>query len=492
MGVHRHGRARRPLASPYVVRGRVPMDRSKSVRMSSSVGTSHAYVLGIDGRGMPGLAQSLVQMGMAVTGSESIPGGDRAGLRGVGVRVESEPVVRAFTARTRLLVHSPEVSREHPLRLGALRRGVRQATPAGWLGGQMQGRIGVAVAGGRVGSLAAAMTGFVLSRAGLDPTVLLGTAAPQLGGWARQGAGPHVVAEWGGDPEGYSTFRPPIALLMNVGSDPRVDLDGWVGALHSSLRALPDDCDVLALGHPSLIDLVPGSGGIPERLQWISLQRGGAWWGTDLREDSGRFRFRAFHKGRYVIEVRLRVLGLRGVIAALAAVAVCERLGVSAAAVRQGLEEFSGLARDFETRGNFRGVTLIDDEGEEPSDVRETLTQARRTFGGRRLWAVYAAPGSGEPRRYVSAFSSADMVLITDRASGGNGPSAAGSPSRVWTQCLTEAGVKARRAESLVEAISDLDRHLEPGDVLLTLGAGDVGTIADAFIRRLPRDRQGG
>lgn len=469
------------------------MDRSKLVRDTSGTVSPHAHVLGIDGRGMPGLAQSLVQKGMAVTGSEAFPGGDRAGLRGVGVRVATEPVVRALTPGTRLLVHGPEVGREHPVRLAALRRGVRQATPAGWLGAQMRGRTGVAVAGGREAGLAAAMTGFVLTRAGLDPTVLLGTAAPQLGGWARAGIGPHLIAEWGGGAEGYATFRPPIALLMNVGSDPWVDLDRWAEALRASLRALPADSDVLALGHPSLLDLRPGSHGVPARFEWVSLQRGGDWWGTDLREDSGRFRFRAFHRGRYVNEVRLRVNGRRGVVAALGAVALCERLGVSAAAVRQGLEEFSGLSRDFEHRGSYRGVTLVDDAGDEPADVREALAQARRTFGGRRLWAVYAAPGPGcEPRRYVSALAAADLVVITERGPGGNPGAGAGGHSRVWAQCLTDAGVKARRAASLVEATSDLDRHLEPGDVLLTLGAGDVGTIADALLRRLPRDRPDG
>ena len=468
------------------------MDRSGPGWWNQGIESPHAHVLGIDGRGMSGLAQNLVQKGMAVTGSETFPGGDRAGLREVGVRVGTEPVPRAITARTRLLVHGPEVARDHPARLRALRRGVRQSTPAGWLRDQMKGRIGVAVAGGREAGLAAAMTGFVLTRAGLDPSVLLGTAAPQLGGWSREGAGPHLIAEWSGNSEDYSIVRPPIALLMNVGSDPWVDLDCWAEALRGSLRALPVDGDVLALGHPSLLDLVPGSEGVPARFEWVSLQRGGDWWGTDLHEDSGRFRFRVFHRGRYVIEVRLPIPGRRGVVAALAAVAVCQRLGLPAAVVRQGLEEFAGLARDFEDRGSYCGVTLVDDEADDASSVREALAQARRRFGGRRLWAVYAAPGPGEPRRFVSAFSAADRVLITERGHGSRRPTLVGSPSRVWAQCLTDAGVKARRTASLVEAISELDRHLEPGDVLLTLGAGDVGTIADAFIRRLPRDRQGG
>ena len=467
------------------------MDRSERGRVVAGLHLPHAHVLGVDGRGMSGLAQSLVQKGMAVTGSEPAHGRALSGLRGYGVRVGAELTPRAITARTRLLVHGPEVGPEHSARLGALRRGVRQETPAGWLRGQMRGRLGVTVSGGREAGVAAAMTGFVLAQAGFDPSVLLGTAAPQLGGWSRDGLGPHLIAEWGGGVEDLASLRPQVAVLLNVGSDPWVDLDCWADALRRSFRALPDDAHVLALGHPSLLDCRPGSCGVPGRFEWVSLQRGGDWWGTDLREDSGRFRFRVFHRGRYVIEVRLRVPGRRAVVAALAAVAACDLLGVPASAVRQGLEEFSGLSRDFETRGSFRGVTLVDDESDDAASVRDALALARRTFGGRRLWAVYAAPGPGEPRRFLSAFADADRVLITERVSAGRRPQAAGGSSRAWAQALTDAGVEARRAVNLVEAVSDLDRHLEPGDVLLTLGAGDVGTIADAFIRRLPRDRQG-
>jgi UDP-N-acetylmuramate--alanine ligase len=290
------------------------------------------------------------------------------------------------------------------------------------------------------------------------------------------------VAVWAGEPEGFTAIRPRLALLLNVGCDPWVDHALWADSLRRSIGALPGGCRVLALGHPSLLESLT----TVAEFEWVSLQRGGDWWGTDLREESGRFRFRVFHRGRYVIEVRLRVPGRRAVVAALGAVAACDRLGVASTEVRQGLEEFSGLSRDFEARGSFRGVTLRDDESDDPGSVREALAVARREFGGRRLWAVYAAPGPGEPRKYVAAFAAADRVLIIER-----GP-AAGDGSRALTQTLAAAGVNATRSATLAEAISELDRHLEPGDVLLTLGAGDVGTIADAFIRRLPRDRQGG
>jgi UDP-N-acetylmuramate-alanine ligase len=153
--------------------------------------------------------------------------------------------------------------------------------------------------------------------------------------------------------------------------------------------------------------------------------------------------------------------------------------------IGQALEEFTGLSRDFESRGSYRGVTLVDDEGWEASSVGETLMVARQVFGRRRIWAVHGTEegsvGSCDAEQYVPAFVPADQVLIAD----GRGDS---SP---LLRALLLGGVRARSVAGLDHAIVELDRCLEPGDVLVTLGNGDVGTIADAFIRRLPRNRPG-
>src|SRR5439155_18461140 len=137
---------------------------------------------------------------------------------------------------------------------------------------------------------------------------------------------------------------------LGVGGDPLLEPARWAAAVRRVVARLGDRGAVLALGHPSWM---PADRGTRGRLEWLSLRRGAEWWAGDLREDSGRFRFRIFHRGRYVIEVRLRARGLRNVVAALAAAAACDRLGVPGAVVRDGLEEFAGLARDFEARGSF-------------------------------------------------------------------------------------------------------------------------------------------
>ena len=472
------------------------MVRSRHGRSLSEAGneTSHAHVLGVGGRGMAGLAQSLAASGLNVSASGNSEAADVSRLQRAGIKFlhSSAP---PYTSETRLLIHGPEIRREHPARLGALKRGIRQETPASWLAEKMRGRIGVALVGGREASVSAAMIALVLDQAGHDPSVFLGTPSPQLGGWTREGSGPHLVAAWAGDATGLGTIKPSISVLLNLGADPSIDRPRWASTYQEYLAEAAADSHILALGHPSYVD--PSAPRPPHsRHEWLALERGGHWWGADLREESGRFRFRIFHLGRYVMEVRLQVPGRRNVASALAAAAVCERLGVPSPAIRQGLEDFTGLKRDFESRGSYRGVSLVDDESEDAFSVQHALATARKTYGSRRLWSVYAPPSTAtapdELCELLKAFSIADRVLITARQTDASELLSEASPSRILTQTLAAGGVRVSRASSVAQAISDLDQTLEPGDVLLTLGTGDVGTIADAFIRRLPRDRQDG
>ena len=470
----------------------MPMDRGRRGRTRAEVVPAHAHLVGIAGRGMSGLAQMLVRRGVKVTGSERDVGPIVDRLRRLGVRVHAGHAPPAWPRAAGWLICAPEIGRAHPDRLVADRLGIARGSPLRWLKHLNPPCIGLAVAGRRDAGAASAMIGWTLVRAGLDPTVVLGRAVPQLGGWARLGSGSHFVVEAIAGPDGLGPLGPAVAVLLDVppgiGSGPAATAE----ALRQFAASVPP---------AGLIVAREGSGPVEEALRGlattverIALERGSDWWGADLREERGRFRFRVFRRGRFAVEIRLQVPGLRNVRSALAAVAACNRLALPTADIKQGLEEFDGLSRDFESRGSYRGVTLIDDECQDASAVSETLAIGRQVFGARRLWAVFLPAGVGiapeDVGPLLAALAVADHVLVTEgRPTAASDRGASGSRSLV--RSLLEAGVRARWMASLDDAISDLDRHLEPGDVLLTVGAGDVGTIADAFIRRLSRHRQG-
>jgi UDP-N-acetylmuramate--alanine ligase len=448
------------------------MDRAVRRMEKERIGPAHAHVLGIGERGVTALAQWLVERGYAVTGSGSGSGPPAQSLRKVGIRVHPGHLHPS----ARWMVYARGTDRLHPGRLAAMRNGLPQASSTQVLNHLIERGLSVALWGGRSGSVAAAMVGWILVRAGLDPTVLLGTSAPQLGGWGRLGRGPWCVVE--ADP--LTERLAPEALRIAV----ILDLDPHTGpvqaaALRSFFAALPRQAYVLGSGHDGAI--ARALCGIAAPAELVSLCRGCAWWGADLREERGRYRFRAFYRGRFVLEARLQVPGRRNVFSALAAVAVCLRMEVPTRAIKEGLEEFVGIERGLESRGSWRGVTLVDDEAFDPRLVAEAVQVCRQAFGRRRLGIVVQPPPLASWVPYAPSLAAADWVLVA-----GVGPEAAGPGAGRWVEPLAAAGVAARWAGGLECALADLERHLEPGDVLLTLGSGQLGTIADALSTRRP------
>lgn len=460
------------------------MDRSRCVEPPAECASVRAHLIGVATRGLCGVAQVLARSGISVTGSQADLTPTVRRLREMGIRVHTGAIPSPYSRRARFVIYRPGTDRVHPERLRAARRGIEQWSPIDWLRRSLLRQTGVAVVGQREASVASAMIAWTLARAGLDPTVVLTNAAPQLGGWARHGEGPHFVVEVLDTPDGLGSVGPQIAVLLDLGAG-----EAWPGrreraeALGAFIASVPRGGLVLSLDrHERALEarhaLNPGT-------DWVSLDRPEGWWPADLREERGHCRFRVFHRDQFAVELRLQAPGRRHIMSALAAIAVCDHLSVPLREIGEALEEFTGLSRDFESRGSYRGVTLVDDESWEASSVGETLMVARQVFGRRRIWAVHGTDegsvGSCDAERYVPAFVSADQVLIAD----GRGES---SP---LLRALLTGGVRARGVAGLDDAILELDRCLEPGDVLVTLGNGDVGTIADAFIRRLPRNRPG-
>ena len=465
------------------------MDRMERLRKDGAEDPLHAHVLGSKARNMAGIAQALRLQGLKVTTATS---GESSCL---------------LPRETSLLLHSADIPRHHPVRVAALRRSIPQQTPAELLGLAMRSRIGVVVAGGRLAGMTAAMIGWILTHSGKDPTVFLEKPAKQIGGSTRLGGGAHFIAEWSGDVSELAQVQPCLTLFLDLSPDDEMLRTLENGIPPRTLASYRDQLDtglVLAMGHPSRfsdLDSMGTSGGSPlsSPLETFSLRRGSDWWGTDLRQNAAGPRFRVFHKGDFEIEVRLRIFGVRNILSALAAVSACRALGLSNPEIGAALEDYQGTAHDFEVKGSYRGATLVNDPGTEPGAIRETLRLARQVFLRRRLWVILESPEidtdpeSTEIRRFEGALAEADQVILvvereTNRDDGFDGLE---SPllKILNTPCLAP---RARQVSDLLEAIAVLDEHLQPGDVLLALGAGDVGTIADAFIRRLSRDRQDG
>ena len=365
----------------------------------------------------------------------------------------------------------------------AASRGVEQASCPEVLGRLLRRGVGVAATGGRRAGVAAAMVGWTLTHAGLDPTVVLARPRPQLGRPRPAGPGPARGRRGrrASGPGGRPGAEVVLVLVDGrargpVGRDPPMGRGGAAGRLR------PGPGRRGGRGRRTR----PGRRG---RVEWFSLEPGHDWWGADLREDRGRFRFRVFHRGRFVVEVRLQVPGRH------ASWGPWRRSRPAAGSTWRPGRSGRGWRSSRASRGDSRpgGATGV---------LRWWTTRPTTPPRWARPWPSpgrsSAAAGSGPSTRpgrvgrlgpSAAAFSAADRVLIIDE----RGPGRRRAEGRgAWRGRWRRRGRGPDRAAGPGRGDPELDRHLEPGDVLLTLGAGDVGTIADAFIRRLPRDRQGG
>ena len=342
------------------------------------------------------------------------------------------------------------------------------------------------------------MVGWILDQAGFDPTVVIGATVPQLGGPSRVGSGQIFVAESCEFGHSFHHLRPQIATVLNIEPDHLDfyrDLDEIVESFRQFVDQVPRGGLVVAHGSEAVVARAVAT--TRARVETFSLQPGGTWWAADLRHDRGRYRFRVFREGDFVTTFSLQIPGQHNVENALAAMAVCWTLGVRPKLIREALEEFRGCGRRFEFRGIWRGVTLIDDYAHHPSEVQATLRAAREMFPSRRIWCVFQPHQLSRTQalfdQFAHSFGDADQVILPAiYAAREKYDEQASKTALRLAMAITENGTEARHVADFSLLVPFLEANLQPADVLIIMGAGDIGKVADAFARRLSRHRQAG
>jgi UDP-N-acetylmuramate--alanine ligase len=224
-----------------------------------------------------------------------------------------------------------------------------------------------------------------------------------------------------------------------------------------------------------------------------SRKPGADWWAADVKQTADGLRFRVFYHGWYFCELALRVPGLHNVENVLVAAAVSHYAGVDPADIRDSLAQFQGVRRRFERLGSWRGISLIDDYAHHPTAVETTLRTARDCYGDRKIWCVFQPHQLTRLQallpEFCTAFTQADRVIVAPVFAARE---AAGEESlravAELVQGIRETGTQAEFGASLDQITATLDDNARPGDVLITLGAGDINRIHHEFHRRLQRN----
>lgn len=449
-------------------------------------GARQVHLVGVGGTGMSSLATLLRDMGIRVSGSDAGAASTLAWLAERGVEVHRGHGA-TLPEDVDLVIASAAIPPDNPELLAARRRGLTVLSHAQALGALMAARRGVGVAGTHGKSTTTALIAYILTVAGRDPTLVGGAEALDFGASSRLGHGPELVAEADEYGRRLLELHPEIAVITGVEPDHLDyyrDLDEIVAVFRQFVDGMPPG-GVVATSEdePTLAGM-----DLPRRRVRYGWSPDADWRLCEHRPrlgGGGDFRI-ADQDGRER-DYRLRLTGRHNAENALAALVVADQLGVDELHRRNALAAFRGTRRRFETRARAGGVWTVDDYAHHPTAVRATLRAAREVHDGP-IWAVFQPHTTNRTAAlldgFARAFGDADHVLVTPIYRP-PGREAAPAPVAAANLVARMEHPDARAVGSLEEAFGALRPAMEPGTLILTLGAGDVVTLADRLARHV-------
>jgi UDP-N-acetylmuramate--alanine ligase len=448
------------------------------------------HFVGIGGMGMCGIAEVLANMGYRVSGSDMNDTEITRHLTQIGCTVsrghradhlgEADVVVVSSAIRG----YNPEVEAARARQIPVIPR-------AEMLGELMRMKYGIAIAGAHGKTTTTTMIHTVLMAAGLDPTAVIGGRVNSLGlANARWGKSDYLVAEADESDGSFLTLTPTLAVVTNIDAE---HLDHY-GTFDNVKKAFTDFCNrvpffgmsALCLDSPGVQAILPS---LTKRYTTFGIAPAATYRARHVRHDGMTTRFVAWRRADELGEVSLPMPGAHNVQNALAVLAVAEFLAIPFETYARALAQFEGVARRFTVRGEVGGITVVDDFGHHPAEVRATLSGAKAAFAGRRVIAAFQPHRFTRTRdqltEFSTAFHDADKVVLCDIFAAGEKP-IAGVSTEVLVRLAREAGhadiTYVPRREDLA---AWLDAQAAPGDLVITLGAGNIQLVCNEVIARL-------
>ena len=448
----------------------------------------HIHFVGIGGAGMGGIAEVLLNLGYHLSGSDQRGNAVTRRLAEQGAKIfighaaEQVAGVDVVVVSTAISSDNPEVRAARENRIPVVRR-------AEMLAELMRFRYGIAVAGTHGKTTTTSLTASLLAEGGCDPTFVIGGKLNSHGANARLGGGRYLVAEADESDASFLHLQPMMAVVTNIDADHMSTYGGDFDKLRATfvefLHNMPFyGLAVLCLEDPVVRDILPEVG---RPFITYGFRSGSDVRAVDVVQEGSRTRFTVERPDAAPLAVTLNMPGRHNVLNALAAIAVACELGVEDDAVARALDGFQGIGRRFQLNGEVAveggKVLLVDDYGHHPREVAATLQAARDAWPDRRLVVAFQPHRYSRTRdlfeEFVRVLSEADVLLLTDVYAAGE-HAIPGADSASLAQAVRAQGgglepVEVAEADELAGALAALVRD---GDVVLTLGAGDIGAAA--------------
>ncbi len=454
--------------------------------------TQHIHLVGIGGSGMSGIAEVLLTMGYKVSGSDLQASETTRRLEELGGKIAIGHQ-ESNIGEAQVVVISSAVAATNPEVLAAKAKQVPVIPRAEMLAELMRLKFGVAIAGAHGKTTTTSMVANVLASGGLDPTMVIGGKVNALGSHARLGRGELLVAEADESDGSFLRLSPTIVAVTNLDRE-HLDHYGSMEKIYDSFLEFINKIPfyglaVLCSDDERLHSLFPR---IVKRYHTYGLnERPGVvpdFKATDIVLKQWGAEFRAHFRGKNLGPFRLAVPGIHNVSNALAAIAIGVELDVPIDLIRKGLAAFTGVERRFHLRGEANGIMVVDDYGHHPTEVKATLAAAKQGWD-RRLVVLFQPHRYSRTRdlitEFTHAFDQADLLFMTDIYAAGEAP-IPGVSGALLADSIKAAGHPGVTFVEKKETLPDqVLPHLQPGDLVVTLGAGDIWKAGTGLLARL-------
>jgi len=451
------------------------------------------FFIGIGGISMSGLAEILIDKGFQVSGSDQKSSDVTNKFEEKGIKVHighNEKNVHGAD----LVVYTAAVKENNPERQEAKRLGITSIERAVLLGEIMRRYpLSIAVSGTHGKTTTTSMVSSIMLEAGKNPTIHVGGVLDAIGGNTYIGSSDYFIAEACEYVESFLHLKPYLALILNIELD-HVDYFRDIEHIKSSFEKFINLVDkdgyvVGCIDDPNTRELLSKeiAKNNPRKIITYGLNSKDAYYtAKDLAYDDNGFpSFTLVKNNEEIAKIVLCVPGIHNVNNALGAIATCDVFGCSIESIKEGLLNFGGTHKRFELKGVKNGVTIIDDYAHHPSEIKATLKAARNSNNINRIWSVFQPHTYSRTKAFLedfsNAFGDADKVIVTDIYAARE-PDLGEIHSTALEKRLKENGKDAIYISSFTEICEYLLKNTKPGDMVITMGAGDICKVGEIFL----------
>lgn len=448
----------------------------------------HIFFVGIGGIGMSGIAEILLQLGYSVSGSDISRTDITKRLESLGCHIFKGHAAENIEGAD-VIVTSTAIRRDNPEVIAAKKASVPIIPRAEMLAELMRLKYSIAVAGAHGKTSTTMITASVLEKADLDPTVIIGGVLKSIGANAMHGLGDFLVAEADESDGSFLKFSPSIAIVTNIDRehlDYYDNLSTIKKAFLNFISRVPFyGLSILCLDNEAVQEIIPE---IKGRHMTYGINTRADLQARNISFEGSKSRFSVWHHDRELGEISLNLPGIHNVTNCLAGIAVGIELNIDFKHIKCALETIEGVKRRLEIKGEIGGITVVDDYGHHPTEIKTTLLAARESWPEKRIVGVF------QPHRYTRtealfdeftrAFYNTDKLIILPIYSAGE-DSIRGVTGNALSKKIRERGHEdVTYVSSLENAVDHLMEALEPEDLLLTLGAGSVFKVGEEYLKK--------